>query len=134
VYVYQRADGDDKEEYIRITDQNNNIYYIKKNNGTFVGSYVYSAKNEQSKVTRLYMGCLEVTLTTDKSKEYYHTLFLSNEDWISQIRRKLLGFNPEPFKGGKKRKTKRKTRKIKRTKRTLRNNKKNKKNKGTKKR
>jgi hypothetical protein len=45
--------------------------------------------------------CLDNTLTTDKSKEYYNLLYLGSEKWISQIRRLVLNMNTEPFEGYK---------------------------------
>lgn len=126
------SESNDIECVIKLQDPELGEFYIRsnKNNLRETDPYVYRDKELTQKVIpEDYMDCFENMLTTEQSKEYYNLLIMGEEDWISQIRRKMMNMNPEPFEGYKGGKKIRKN--TKKTKRNLKKHvKKSRKNKG----
>ena len=91
---YIIKDGNQKQlttsYYVRNVDREANKYFYK---------------DEKGKIKIILdsnMNCLEKILDNNISKEYYKLLYISNEHWISLIRRIILNMTIESYKGGKK--------------------------------
>jgi hypothetical protein len=122
VYAYFYEEGDDTENYIKVINAEEKIYYVSnKNRETY--PYIYKDKQGKIKIkSQPDMYCLRYMLSTKESKDYYNLFVRSDKKWVSQIRQIILNMNPEPFEGGKQRIMKRTLKNRK--KRTLKNRKK----------
>jgi hypothetical protein len=116
IYAYYWNKYDDKEKYIEVEDEKYEERYYVSNKDRKSDPYVYKDEKGKIKVKlQQHINCLEELFKTEKSKEYYNLLYKNNADWISQIRRKFLNMNTEPFEGHKGGKNKRTMKKNKRT-------------------
>lgn len=108
-YVYQTtivkdgSDSEDEKKYIEIKNPfTNDIYYVNNVNRV-KDPYIYKDEKGTKKIElNTHINCFDKLIENDKKRRSYYKLFYeSDNDWISEIRKKMMGFNDTEFKGGK---------------------------------
>jgi hypothetical protein len=98
-YIYYWSPEDSHKKYIEIEDPDTEQIYYVNNKHRDTDPYIYKDEDGKKKLgANTHMTCFyDMVLDTNLSKKYLDMLTLSDDNWVSKIRRKILNFNPVPF-------------------------------------